>query len=41
MTNFTTCIKHFASLNRATGATWSKATKRKAQHKNAIMKDEL
>jgi hypothetical protein len=29
MTDFTTNIKHFASLNRAPGATWTEATKRK------------
>ncbi len=36
MTSLTTSIKHFASLNRAPGATWTDATKR-----NTIMKDEL
>lgn len=41
MLDLTSSIKHFASLNRAPGATWSEATKRKAPHKNAIMKDEL
>jgi putative restriction endonuclease len=41
MTDLTISIKQFASLNRAPGATWSKATKRKAPRKNAIMKDEL
>jgi putative restriction endonuclease len=30
MTNITTTIKHFASLHRAPGATWTDATKRKA-----------
>jgi hypothetical protein len=30
MTDLTISIKHFASLNHAAGATWSKATKRKA-----------
>jgi len=28
MTPLTTSIKHFASLNRAPGATWTEATKR-------------
>ncbi|MDO9309811.1 MAG: hypothetical protein Q7V04_12165 [Deltaproteobacteria bacterium] len=41
MINFTNYIKHFASLNRAPGAMGSNATKRKAPHKNAIMKNEL
>jgi len=41
MTNLTTSIKYFASLNRAPGATWTDATKRKAPQKNTIMKDEL
>jgi hypothetical protein len=30
MTNLTTSIKHFASLNRAPGPTWTDASKRKA-----------
>jgi putative restriction endonuclease len=33
MIDITTSIKHFASLNRAPGPTWTDATKRKAQHK--------
>ncbi|OGU00371.1 MAG: hypothetical protein A2X80_12930 [Geobacteraceae bacterium GWB2_52_12] len=33
MTSLTTSIKHFASLNRAPGPTWTDATKRKAPHK--------
>jgi len=33
MLDFTTTIKHFASLKRAPGATWT--------DKNTIMKDEL
>jgi putative restriction endonuclease len=41
MTNLTNSIKHFAYLNRAPGPTWTEATKRKAPHKSAIMKDEL
>ncbi len=41
MTDLTTSIKHFASLNRTPGATWTEATKRKVPHKNAIMRDEL
>jgi len=41
MIDFTNYIKHFASLNRALGATWPEATKRKAPHRNTIMKDEL
>ncbi|MFH1029412.1 MAG: hypothetical protein V1791_15540 [Pseudomonadota bacterium] len=41
MLDLTSSIKHFAFLNRAPGATGSNATKRKAPHKNAIMKDEL
>lgn len=41
MLDLTPSIKHFASLNRAPGATWSEATKHKAPHRNTIMKDEL
>jgi len=41
VTSLTTSIKHFASLNRAPGATWTEATKRKELRKNTIMKDEL
>lgn len=33
MTDLTTSIKRFASLNRAPGATWNEATTRKAPHK--------
>jgi hypothetical protein len=33
MTDLTTIIKLFASLNRAPGVTWTDATKRKAPHK--------
>jgi len=33
MTSLTTSIKHFASINRATGSTWTEAIKRKAPHK--------
>jgi len=41
MTAHTTFIKNLATLNRAPGATWSDATKRKAPQENAIMRDEL
>ncbi|MDD2310831.1 MAG: hypothetical protein PHH91_14745 [Desulfuromonadaceae bacterium] len=41
MTDFTTSTKHLASLNRAPGATWTNAAKRKVPYKNTIMKDEL
>ena len=37
MTSLTTTIKHFASLNRASGATWTEATKRKAPHKPLLL----
>lgn len=37
MTNLTTSIKHFASLNRAPGATWADATRRKAPHKPILL----
>jgi putative restriction endonuclease len=37
MTSLTTSIKHFASLNRAPGATWSDATKHKAPHKPLLL----
>ena len=37
MTNLTITIKHFASLNRAPGATWTDATKRKAPHKPLLL----
>ena len=32
-----TSIKHFASLNRAPGTTWTEATKRKAPHKPLLL----
>ncbi len=37
MTSLTTSIKHFASLNRAPGPTWTEATKRKAPHKPLLL----
>ena len=37
MTDLTTSIKHFASLNRAPGPLWTKATKRKAPHKPILL----
>ncbi len=37
MTDLTTSIKHFASLNRAPGASWTEATKRKAPHKPLLL----
>jgi len=37
MTALTTSIKHFASLNRAPGSTWTEATKRKAPHKPLLL----
>jgi hypothetical protein len=37
MIDLITTIKHFASLNRAPGATWSEATKRKAPHKPLLL----
>ncbi|NVN93370.1 MAG: HNH endonuclease, partial [Desulfuromonadales bacterium] len=37
MTSLTTSIKHFASLNRAPGPTWTDATKRKAPHKSILL----
>ena len=37
MTSLTTSIKHFASLGRAPGATWSDATRRKAPHKPLVL----
>jgi len=37
VTNRTSYIKHFASLNRAPGATWTEATKRKAPHKPLLL----
>jgi len=33
----TTSIKHFASLGRAPGATWSESTKHKAPHKPLLL----
>jgi putative restriction endonuclease len=37
MTSLITSIKHFASLNRAPGPTWTDATKRKAPHKPLLL----
>ncbi|HBA71206.1 MAG: HNH endonuclease [Geobacteraceae bacterium GWC2_55_20] len=37
MTALTPALKHFASLNRAPGATWTDATKRKAPHKPLLL----
>src|SRR5512137_1852936 len=37
MTSLTTSIKHFTSLNRAPGPTWTNATKRKAPHKPILL----
>jgi putative restriction endonuclease len=37
MTNLTTAIKYFTSLNRAPGAMWAEATKRKAPHKPILL----
>ena len=37
MTDLTSYIKQFASLNRAPGATWTEATKRKAPHKPLLL----
>ncbi len=37
MTVLTTSIEHFASLNRAPGAVWTDATKRKAPHKPLLL----
>ena len=37
VTSLTTSIKHFASLNRAPGATWTEATNRKAPHKPLLL----
>jgi len=37
MTDLTTSIKQLASLNRAPGATWTDATKRKAPHKPLLL----
>ena len=37
MTDLTTTIKHFASLNRAPAAMWTEATKRKAPHKPLLL----
>jgi len=37
MPDLTTSIKHFASLNRAPGPTWTDATKRKAPHKPLLL----
>jgi putative restriction endonuclease len=37
LTDLTISIKQFASLNRAPGATWTEATKRKAPHKPILL----
>ena len=37
MTDLTTAIKYFTSLNRAPGPTWTDATKRKAPHKPLLL----
>jgi len=37
MTELAVYIKHFASLNRAPGATWTEAAKRKAPHKPLLL----
>lgn len=37
MKDLTCYIKHFASLNRAPGATWTEGTKRKAPHKPVLL----
>jgi putative restriction endonuclease len=37
LTDLTSFIKHFASLNRAPGPTWTEATKRKAPHKPLLL----
>ena len=37
MIDLSTSIKHFASLNRAPGPTWTDATKRKAPHKPLLL----
>lgn len=37
MTSLTASIKHFDSLNRAPGATWTETTKRKAPHKQLLL----
>jgi putative restriction endonuclease len=37
MNSLTASIKHFASLNRAPGATWTEATRRKAPHKPLLL----
>jgi len=37
MTDLDTSIKHFASLNRAPGAVWGEATKRKAPYKPILL----
>ena len=37
MTTVATDIKHFASLNRAPGPTWTDATNRKAPHKPLLL----
>jgi putative restriction endonuclease len=37
MTELAASIKHFASLNRASGPIWTDATKRKAPHKPILL----
>lgn len=37
MTSLITSIKHFASLSRDPGVTWSEATRRKAPHKPLLL----
>ena len=37
MTNLTTSIKQFTTLNRAPGAVWTEATRRKAPHKPILL----
>lgn len=37
MTELETSLNHFTSLNRASGATWTDATKRKAPHKPFLL----
>ncbi|MDD2897844.1 MAG: hypothetical protein PHI31_03940 [Desulfuromonadaceae bacterium] len=37
MIDITIAIKHFASLNRAPGPSWTDATKRKAPHKPLLL----
>ncbi len=37
MTALTTSLKHFATLNRAPGPTWTDSSKRKAPHKPLLL----